>query len=544
MYTKHYNVKRTSQREAIPGRTDMVKNNAGGYGFSVSDWERLDRFLISGSDGGTYYVKEKKLTIDNANAVLRCIGQDGFRVLDATIAVSDAGRAPKNEPAIFVLAMCVAFGSQGLKVSALARMGEVIRTGTHLFAFAQYLRDLDVKWGRSVRDAFSDWYTSKSAEDVAYQVLKYQKRRVVEKDKSTDWSHRDILRLSHTRPPTQAHSDAFKWAIWGWQDDIKPSNALAQIVAYETVKRASTEREVIGLIKDYNLTREMIPTQWLNSVDVWEALLAKMPMTALVRNLGKMSSIDLLKRFSDAEKVVVGKLGNAEYIRKSRLHPLSILVALRTYITGCGSRGNLSWTVNRAVVDALDEAFYTSFNNVVPTGKNMMLALDVSGSMEWNKIAGMPITPREASAAMALVTARVEPNYMVTAFTSKSGFRNPGIQEIALSSRQRLDDVIRLVSNLSAGGTDCARPMLYAMEKKIPVDAFVIYTDNESWAGDIHVTQALKMYRERMGIQAKLVAVAMYATAYSVADPRDPAQMDVVGFDTATPNIISEFVRG
>ena len=75
-------------------------------------------------------------------------------------------------------------------------------------------------------------------------------------------------------------------------------------------------------------------------------------------------------------------------------------------------------------------------------------------------------------------------------------------------------------------------------------DVFVIYTDNESYAGEVHVTQALKMYRQAMGIDAKLVAVAMYATRYSVADPADPKQMDVVGFDTATPNIISEFIRG
>ena len=33
------------------------------------------------------------------------------------------------------------------------------------------------------------------------------------------------------------------------------------------------------------------------------------------------------------------------------------------------------------------------------------------------------------------------------------------------------------------GGTDCAQPMLYAKRKKLAVDVFIVYTDNETWAG-------------------------------------------------------------
>ena len=33
------------------------------------------------------------------------------------------------------------------------------------------------------------------------------------------------------------------------------------------------------------------------------------------------------------------------------------------------------------------------------------------------------------------------------------------------------------------GGTDCAQPMLYAKRKQLDVDVFIVYTDNETWAG-------------------------------------------------------------
>ena len=104
--------------------------------------------------------------------------------------------------------------------------------------------------------------------------------------------------------------------------------------------------------------------------------------------------------------------------------------------------------------------------------------------------------------------------------------------------------MVRAVSNLPFGGTDCALPMLWATEHKVPVDTFVIYTDSETWAGDIHPVQALRKYRERMGIPARLVVVGMVSNGFTIADPDDAGMLDVVGFDTATPELISGFARG
>ena len=100
------------------------------------------------------------------------------------------------------------------------------------------------------------------------------------------------------------------------------------------------------------------------------------------------------------------------------------------------------------------------------------------------------------------------------------------------------------MSDLPFGGTDCALPMLYAQARKREVDTFVIYTDSETWAGDIHPAQALREYRRVSGIEARLVVVGMVSNGFSIADPNDPGMLDVVGFDTATPQLISDFARG
>jgi 60 kDa SS-A/Ro ribonucleoprotein len=119
-----------------------------------------------------------------------------------------------------------------------------------------------------------------------------------------------------------------------------------------------------------------------------------------------------------------------------------------------------------------------------------------------------------------------------------------GLAPLSISPRQRLDDAVKAVSDLPFGGTDCALPMLYAQALEREIDTFVIYTDSETWAGSIHPVDALRDYRRASGIDARLVVVGMVSNGFSVADPNDGGMLDVVGFDTATPQLISDFARG
>ena len=46
-----------------------------------------------------------------------------------------------------------------------------------------------------------------------------------------------------------------------------------------------------------------------------------------------------------------------------------------------------------------------------------------------------------------------------------------------------------------------------------------------------------------LGIPAKLVVVGMVSNGFSIADPSDSGMLDVVGFDTNVPTIVSDFVK-
>jgi 60 kDa SS-A/Ro ribonucleoprotein len=527
-YPRYFSTRQTSQSQPIPGR-EQIRDSAGGFAFPVDDWARLDRFLLLGAEGGSYYATEQRLSVENSQAVQRCISQDGERAVRRIVEVSESGRAPKNDSAVFALALAASLGSAPGRARALDALPRVCRTGTHLFQFAAFVEAFR-GWGRALRRAVGSWYTGQQPRALAYQLSKYQQRH--------GWSHRDLLRLAHPKvEKNSATGRALAWSAGKLDGTSQPADGpLAPIHAFEHARRATTKAEVVRLIRDHDLVRECVPTRWLGDAEVWGALLEKMPLAAAVRNLATMTRLGVLAPGSAGTDQVAAALSSADRIRKARLHPVAVLMALRTYAAGHGERGRHIWKPVPQVVDALDGAFYAAFDNVAPTGKRWLLGIDVSGSMS-TPVAGTPMSCCEGATAMALVTAHVEPHCTLCAFAD-------GLRPLPISSRSRLGDALRHTRNVNFGGTDCALPMLYALENRLLVDAFVVLTDCETWAGNIHPVQTLRRYRERSGIPARLIVVGMVSNGFTIADPDDGGTLDVVGFDTAIPQLIADFVKG
>jgi len=213
---------------------------------------------------------------------------------------------------------------------------------------------------------------------------------------------------------------------------------------------------------------------------------------------------------------------------------MTILLALKTYESGHGFKGTSTWSVNPRIVKALNDSFYLSFKTFKPSNKRFILGLDISGSME-SPISGTNISCSEASAAMALITEKTEPKCLVGVFNTSFDIRN-------VNSCNSIQDTMKAFGSWTGGGTSCSAPILYAIDNKIEADAFVIYTDNETYAGKTQPSLALKEYRNKMGIPAKLIVVGMASNGFSIADPNDAGMLDVVGFDSETPTVISSFL--
>lgn len=527
-YSSVYNPNVTPQAEKA--RADQVQNSAGGFVFAVDDFVRLQRFLILGSEGGSYYATERKLTRDNAQCVESCLKSDPTRAVELIVDVSEKGRAPKNDAAIFALALAIA-NPESARLAA-QYIPRVCRTGTHLFQFVEAAASFR-GWGSHLRRGVSAWYEQKDDASLMYQMAKYQQRNGM--------THARVMRRAH---PKFANGAISRWALGADQGGRKigesrqyPATAglPEYLAAFEELKTAD-EKRTIALIQQHRFTHEMVATHHRNSPAAWEALLQTMPLGALIRNLGKLSSVGLTKPMGASEKLIGEKLANAEALKKSRVHPIGVLSALRVYAQGHGDKGALTWQPSRVVTEALDEAFYLAFGAIEPTGKRTLLALDVSGSMASGNIAGLKLTPREASAALAMVTARTEQTWFC------HGFSNTFVP-LNISPKMRLSEVIHKISGLPFADTDCALPMVWAQQNDIDFDVCHVYTDSETWAGAVHPFQALQRYRQARGINAKLAVVGMVANDFTIADPSDAGMLDVVGCDVSTPNLLADFAK-
>ena len=517
VYSKHVAARSTPQSEPMFGKS-QEKNNAGGYTFVLDKWSQLERFLVIGCQGGSYYANERSMAVENAKIVNECADEDHAKIFAILDDINKNNRAIKHDTVLFAYVLLCSKQS-----SYLDHILSFCRTGTHLFQFAQMIKDLR-GWGRSVRRAVARWYNEHHSTE--YQMVKYQSRG--------GWTHRDVLRQSHVVPKDETVNGLLKWAVKG----EVPAGGLVE--AMSKAKTAS-ELEIVSLINDKNLPRECIPTEHLKSIKVWDALLEKMPMTAMIRNLGKMSSIGLLTPMSDGCQKVASRLVDSEYVKESRIHPFSVLLALKTYSMGQGFRGSLSWSPDSSILESLNTCFSLSFENVEPTGKRFYFGVDVSGSMT-STINNSNVTCREAAAALVLASVKHEPMTYTAGFTG--GWNTSSeMTDLLITRQDSLQSVVSRTAELKFGRTDCAMPMLDAMQKKIPVDTFVVITDNETWCGGIHPVQALKQYRDTMGIPAKLIVVGMTATKFSIADPSDAGMLDIAGFDSSAPKVISEFAK-
>jgi 60 kDa SS-A/Ro ribonucleoprotein len=528
---KRINTKVTPQVQRANAR--QVKNNAGGYVYQASHKSRLERFLILGVDGGTYYVKTPDLALQNVDFIRDHLSTNANEVIATVVEVSESGRAKSNSPALFTLAL--AMNTDGVNKSLVSdAVQKVARTFTHLEEYAEYLENLG-GWGRAKRNSIAEWYTSKTPSQLGYQMVKYRQR--------DGWTHRDLLRLSH---PKGLSNGLVNFALG---KEYSVTEVPSIVIGFDKVQVAKTEQQVIALIREYALPWEAIPTKWHKSLKVWQAIFEQeMGQTALLRNVTRLAK---LGAFNDVvfAREYADKLSDQNAIRRGRLHPINYLNAAVVYESGQFDRNKrnswgytvpriINWDVNSKILTALNDGFDLSFKNVEPANKRTLIAVDTSESMWWSPGTGTELYHAEIAAAVGIFMARTEPYSHFCGFSTQ-------MADMKITEKDSLSTVVHKMREYYGGGTDVAQPMVWAKKAKRDFDTFAIITDNETWAGTIHPDQALRQYRQAVGHDAKLAVLATEATPFSIADPNDPkGMMDFVGFDGAAPRILADFSAG
>jgi hypothetical protein len=296
-----------------------------------------------------------------------------------------------------------------------------------------------------------------------------------------------------------------------------------------------------ALIRSGRLVREHIPTSLFASREIWATLLETMPLEALLRNLGKMTQNGVA---GDKYKEIVARMSDQTAILKARIHPIKVLVASKVYKNGHGDLGSLSWVPNSFISNAFTTLFRLSYGNITPTGQSIMVAVDVSGSMSSAVLGSKVLTCRDASIAMALLYLETEKNVSVVGFSAGLTDMSGPSSRNQLRRGMTIDEGLAATNGMAFSSTDCVLPIHHAIKHNLKFDAFIVLTDNETYAPNEHPQSALVRYRQMMGTETKLIVIGMTGNCFTIVDPTDRKTLNLAGFDTSTPEIASMFLRG
>jgi 60 kDa SS-A/Ro ribonucleoprotein len=522
----------TPQSEPIPEReSSMIQGKSGGFMFDGGIWTMVRRCLILGTATDQYYSTKTELTGEFVTTLKQAIAEDPKRVADEILYASD-GHAVNNHAPIFALVLLSMGDKPEAKKAFRDIFQQVIRTGSHFHEWMSYTKQLR-GIGRVVREAAIAWLTRDDVKWLAYQMLKYQQRM--------GFSFRDELRLFKPKARGLAQEYLYKWVV-GKVPPVVSSNGdfhleskapTVQLDWYDWLKCHPDQG--IRAVSEGGLTHEMVAPICKMDVNVWQALFEQMPIGALLRNLGSLTEIGVIKFDAFANLTHIEKvLTDSERLKKGRIHPIDVLKALKTYQSG-GALGKSSktWQKVDRVVDILEKALALSFETLEPTGKVFLHAVDISGSMSWASNSSTGLTSAEIAATMALATAKAEKNYIIRGFSTS-------FIDLGIIASDSFMSACKKTSDKNFGGTDASVAYDWAIANKVHVDVFCFWTDSESWAGSKHPSQSLAEYRRKVNPKAKAVYTTIASNQITLVDPKDPYSYDFGGFDPSIPKAIQE----
>lgn len=273
-------------------RPDQVRNNQGGFTFEIDDMERAKRFLILGSEA-SFYQSGGKLSLENAESLARLAKSDrAAELINLIVDVSVSGRAPKQSPGLFALAVVInQTEDTAIKAYGYSKLSEVARTASTLFEFTGYLSQFQNLGGMGFQKAVGRWYNDRDLNSLAYQMVKYRNRN--------GYDHSRLLRLSkrvksNDRPELGPLLD---WALGKANHEDFIDGKYPRVVEGYEIAKAVPISDIPKVVRDYGLSWEMLPTEALNDRKVWDALLdGNVPLGALIRQLPRLTNLGIIDR--------------------------------------------------------------------------------------------------------------------------------------------------------------------------------------------------------------------------------------------------------
>ena len=250
---------------------------------------------------------------------------------------------------------------------------------------------------------------------------------------------RDVLRICHPAPKDETQSAMWKRCIAG---ELEPP------MTWET------ELSKNG-----------------NNKGTWEKLIdsGKVGYMALLRNLR-----NIVNAAPDNIGAVFGTISNADNVRKSGQFPFRFYAAykelLRFYVKY--SEPQRVPGAASAVFDALETAIEASVANMRKIPGRTAVAVDVSGSMSWNRVSARSgVSCAEIALLLGVLAVRICEESVFMTFDTD-------LYKPAVSTKGGILAQAQGIP-VNGGGTNMELPFRHLIEESINVDRVIVLSDNE-----------------------------------------------------------------
>jgi len=491
----------SSHRGAQVPATD-TRNEAGGSAYTRQPETALALYAATGCLNGTFYASAE----EQLDHVLKLGNQVSAEFVAKTAIYARQRGYMKDMPAL-LLAMLTVRDAKALE----AAFTQVVDNGRMLRNFVQIVRSGRIgrkSLGSLPKRLVRQWIENASVEQLLAAAI------------GSKPSLGDVIKMAHPKPADAERAALYAWLIGKPHDEtVLPE----KVRAYESFKRS------------LHASIPALPFQYFTSLPLdvshWTQLAHASSWQTLRMNLNTFARHGVFDNERTALKIAA-RLRDPAEIRKARAMPYQLLMAYSA----------ASHTMPASIVDALQDAMEVATHQAPSLHGNVIVAVDVSGSMR-SPVTGHrkgSTTAARCVDAAALIAACIQRNHRAARIMPF----DTQVRDLRLNARDSVMTQAKQLASLCGGGTAVSAPLVQLNKEKAKVDLLILVSDNESWrdtrAGGATVTMQQWAAIKARCPDARMICIDLQPNTTSQT-VESPDVLHVGGFSDAVFDLLAVF---
>ena len=494
-----------SMKGRFLSKTDTT-NMAQAPAYTYSDAHALAQLAMTGTFGATFY-QDPKQELEKVLAVANKV-EPSF-LAKAAVYTRKAGHM-KDMPALL---LAVLAGRDPILFRQV--FGQVVDNGKMLRTFVQIMRS-----GQTGRKSLG----SAPKAMVANWLIAASDRALLQANVGNDPSLADVVKMVHPKPGNPRREALFAWIIGKPCDLALLPQAVQDFVAFKTSGQGDVPDVPFQMVTQLPLSTQ----QWAQIAKSASWQMVRMNLNTFLRH-GVLAEPGMRAHLAAV-------LRDPARIAKARVLPYQLMTTYQA----------LSAEVPQEIREALHDAMELAVQNVPELSGRVVVCPDVSGSMSgavtgYRK--GATTATRYVDVAGLVSAAILRRNRDALVLPFEVTVRNTRLEprDTILTNAARL-------AEQWGGGTNCAAPLQWLLDRRKPVDLVIMVSDNQSWAhsayggnGTVMMQTWEKLKQRNPAARLVCIDIAPYGTTQ--AKERDDV-LNVGGFSDAVFDQIAAFAGG